>query len=83
MARATSSLPVPDSPVMSTRVRVGATLAIWACSAIIAWLRPTISERSSASARSPWTSRAIARRSSALRRATISRSRSSGFSMRS
>ena len=83
MARAISSLPVPDSPVMSTRVRVGATFAICANSAAIGALLPIISKRSSAAARSPATSRAIARRSSALRSATIRRSRSSGFSMRS
>ncbi len=83
MARAISSLPVPDSPVIRMRVRVGATLAIWANSAAIGALRPTISKRSSVIARRPCTSRSIARRSTALRSATINRSRSSGFSIRS
>ena len=83
MARAISSLPVPDSPVTRMRVRVGATLAICANSVSMAALRPTISKRPSASARSPATSAAMARRSLALRRVTISRSRSSGFSMKS
>ena len=53
MARAISSLPVPDSPVISTRVRVGATLAICANSAAMGALLPTISKRSSVSARRP------------------------------
>jgi hypothetical protein len=58
--------------VISTRVRVGATFVIWANSAAIGALLPTISKRSSVIARRPWTSRSIARRSTALR-ATINR----------
>ena len=41
IAEATSSLPVPDSPVMSTRASVGATRAIMARRSSIAWLTPT------------------------------------------
>jgi hypothetical protein len=50
MARATSSLPVPDSPWMSTVVRVGATCAMRAWVSRKVWLPPTMRCRSSSSA---------------------------------
>ncbi len=40
-ARATSSLPVPDSPVMSTVVQVGPTLRIMVFTVFITLLSPT------------------------------------------
>ena len=42
MARATSSLPVPFSPVMSTRAAVGPTLSISSRTTWSAGLSPTI-----------------------------------------
>ena len=45
IAAATSSLPVPDSPVISTRASVGATRAIIARTCSIAGLSPIISPR--------------------------------------
>jgi hypothetical protein len=67
-ARATSSLPVPLSPVMRTVVRLGATFSTRPHTAFIAWLSPTHSpprpplrERRSCrfSSRSPRFSRAF------------------------
>ena len=46
--RATSSLPVPDSPVISTVLRVGPTLRIRVLTACIGGLSPT------SASRSPW-----------------------------
>ena len=48
-ARATSSLPVPDSPVMSTVASVGATVAMISRMALMAGLRPRISGPAAAS----------------------------------
>ena len=45
-ARATSSLPVPDSPVISTVLRVGPTLRIKVLTACIGGLSPTSASRS-------------------------------------
>ena len=45
-ARATSSLPVPDSPVISTLLRVGPTLRIKVLTACIGGLCPTSASRS-------------------------------------
>ena len=42
IARATSSLPVPFSPVISTRAAVGPTLSIRSCTCWSAGLAPTI-----------------------------------------
>jgi len=83
IARAISSLPVPLSPVISTRLRVGATLAIWRRRSCMAGVLPSSSQRASTARRRSWTSRHILRRSSALRAVTITRLRSSGFSMKS
>ena len=42
LARATSSLPVPDSPEMRTVARLGAARSTIASTVRMAWLRPTI-----------------------------------------
>ena len=47
IARATSSLPVPDSPVTSTEARVGAARPIASCTDRIGGEEPTIVNRSS------------------------------------
>jgi hypothetical protein len=83
IARAISSLPVPLSPVISTRLRVGATFAICRLRSSITGVPPSSSQRASAALRNSSSSRAIRRRSSALRTVTMTRARSSGFSMKS
>ena len=80
IAEATSSFPVPDSPVMSTRAPVGATRAISARSSSIARLTPTSGSLCpSASCRRRFSARVRAS-SSAPRIATSSPSGVSGFS---
>ena len=84
IARATSSLPVPFSPVMSTRASVGATFSMLLHHLPHGDARPTISwrrlDRRRAAARSPPGARAAA---SALRSISRMRSVSSGFSRNS
>ena len=41
IALATAVLPVPDGPVISTLMFLGATIATWRSMSAIAWLRPT------------------------------------------
>ena len=80
MADATSSLPVPDSPVISTRASVGATRAIRARSSSIAGLTPTSgSACPSASCRRRF-SASVRDSSSAARRVVSTPSGVSGFS---
>ena len=80
MARATSSLPVPLSPVISTVAGVGAARSMVSRSRRIAAASPISSSGS-------WrrTRFSLARRwlSTALRSDTSTRSRSSGFSKKS
>ena len=82
MARATSSLPVPDSPVRSTVVLVGATLRTWRRTSCSAGDDPTkFSSRkpSASSERSRRFSRERRSRSSALRRTSTTSSGLKGF----
>ena len=69
-ARATSSLPVPLSPVISTRAPVGPTRRTCSRIACTGMDSPTISARLFTLSRSARTSRPRSRRSSALRMAT-------------
>ena len=57
MARATSSLPVPFSPVMSTRPLVGAVLLILSKMARMAGLEPIMAKSPPAAAVRRWFSR--------------------------
>ncbi len=86
--RATSSLPVPGSPVMRMRASVGATRATVALMRAIAGLSPTIGVRSArASSRTTSRRRLFSTwscpRESAPRTETSSRLRSGGFSRKS
>ena len=83
MARATSSLPLPFSPVISTRAAVGPTLSIRARTPCSAGLEPTMACAWSAARLNRWFSVARTDRLSALRTVTSSRSLSSGFSRKS
>ncbi|MCY1377116.1 hypothetical protein D9M69_646650 [compost metagenome] len=85
--RATSSLPVPVSPSMSTLAEVSATLAISSRRACMAGERP-ISRASSAWRPASWrrsdeTSRLSARWARARRAVSTRRSGEKGFSMKS
>ena len=80
MARATSSLPVPFSPVTSTRAGVTATFSICAVRARMEYDLPTISKRDSIVCLSSAFSSCSVRCCSAFRSSTRMRSVSSGFS---
>ena len=56
MARASSSLPVPLSPVISTRASVPATMLAWASLSSMIWLRVmTLARQSSSTCAKPET----------------------------
>ena len=81
-ARATSSLPVPDSPATSTVVFCGATLRSWRSTSCIGSEAPTRFEgpySEASSVRSRRFSRASRSRSSALRRTSTTSSGLNGF----
>ena len=80
MAAATSSLPVPDSPMMSTRESLGATRAISSRTRANAGLSPIISPLRPYSRRSDFASRRSCRSSSAELRARRTPSGLRGFS---
>src|SRR6267378_178642 len=80
IALATSSLPVPDSPVMSTRASVGATRAIICRTVSIALLLPTICPPNPNSARNARATRRVCRSSNADDTARRTPSGVSGFS---
>ena len=82
-ARATSSLPVPFSPVTSTRASLAALLATVSRSRRITGLSPRISPVAPRAARRPAFSSRRRCRSSALAMDTSSRPGCSGFSMKS
>ena len=83
IARATSSLPVPFSPVTSTRAAVGATFSIRSITCLIALLEPTISYCACTSALSRTFSLARSTCCRAFRSVSRMRSVSSGFSRKS
>ena len=82
MARATSSLPVPDSPVTRIVLLVGATVSTRSNTSCMALLRPMMFENAdeerSARLSSTFSWRSV-RRSSALRTFAFSSSTSNGF----
>ena len=80
IAEATSSLPVPDSPVISTRDSVGATRAINARSSSIATLVPMSGSSWPSCSCSRLFSASVRPTASALRNATSTPSGVSGFS---
>lgn len=84
--RATSSLPVPVSPLMSTGASVAATLSISARTEAIAWERPMMRVPAAGPASSRRRARfssSSARRSTARRTVSVRRSAGNGFSMKS
>ena len=83
IARATSSLPLPFSPWISTRPLVGAAVAICSRSARIGSLSPMISVRSSRRSRREAFSRSSRPCSSARVTVISVFSSESGFSMKS
>ena len=83
MARATSSLPTPLSPVISTVALVGAARRIASITFFRCGLSPTIWCRTSTTRLSDRFSSASRLRSSELRIVTSTRSLASGFSMKS
>ena len=83
MARATSSLPLPFSPWISTRPVLGAAVAMCSRSRRITSLSPMISARSSRRARSAAFSRSRRPCSSARLIVISVFSSDSGFSMKS
>ncbi len=83
MARATSSLPVPDSPVISTVALVGAARATASWTSPRAGEEPIIRLLPSVDILRVRFSSRSRRCSMALRRTSSTRSRSSGFSMKS
>ena len=83
IARATSSLPTPLSPAMSTVAFVGAARRMASITFFSCGLSPTIWCRASTARLSDRFSSARRLRSSALRIVTSTRSLASGFSMKS
>jgi len=83
MARATSSLPLPFSPWISTRPLDGAAVAIWSRSRRMTAVSPMISERSASRARKTVFSPSSRACSSARVTVRSVFSSESGFSMKS
>ena len=82
---ATTSLPVPDSPLMETDALEGATFSMSSKTLRItgAWPMKSVPPSCLSRLRSPCTSRSVSRRSSAREMQTFSLAVSRGFSMKS